>query len=600
MMMYNHYEELKTILNTNQSRSVILSGNIYDLYVCRVGEKNQYVPLIQFICKRAQVANIIQIVYELNGPIRFQDEKHRIEVKNSWIAWKQGIRSVDDLLISEMTAPKISDLGDQFESHMIDSIGNPTVALEFLRQLTICSRDQLQPNKKSLLIIIEAADMMLPVGRDLASLSDKQLHRISIVQDWFSEPAFIEGKDSVVLIAESASQVHPRVSQLPQVINVKVDAPNCAAREHYIRYYCEDKQVFSPDDSRAIHGVYYKPWTIEDLAQATAGLSLYALRQLLARAINTNSVLSIEEINQKVEAYIKSQVGDDVVDFLKPKHTLDDVVGYTQLKKFLRTELIPFFKKGALTGCVVGGPIGAGKTFIFEAVARELNVAVLVLKNLRSQYFGQTDVIFERLKRILEGLDKVCIFVDEADTQFGGVDEGTHDTERRLTGKIQSMMSDSKLKGRVFWILMTARINQLSPDIRREGRAGDLIIPVLDPVGEDRFSFLKWAIGNIDDKELIEIDRLLPKEYSAAQFASLRSYLKNMDSPLEYSKIKEIILDRLSSDIGDTRRQQKLQALINCTRKCLIPDEEIQLNDMKITRRNWKAELRMLLEEIGK
>ena len=49
--------------------------------------------------------------------------------------------------------------------------------------------------------------------------------------------------------------------------------------------------------------------------------------------------------------------------------------------------------------------------------------------------------------------------------------------------KIQAMMSDPALKGRVFWLLMTARIHLLSPDLRRPGRAGDLIIPVLDPEG---------------------------------------------------------------------------------------------------------------------
>jgi SpoVK/Ycf46/Vps4 family AAA+-type ATPase len=119
---------------------------------------------------------------------------------------------------------------------------------------------------------------------------------------------------------------------------------------------------------------------------------------------------------------------------------------------------------------------------------------VLVLKNLRSQWFGQTDVIFERLKRALEALDRVCIFMDEADTQFGGVGKDTHETERRLTGKVQQMMSDPRLKGKVIWLLMTARINLLSPDIRRPGRAGDLILPVLDPTGQDREDFVRWAL----------------------------------------------------------------------------------------------------------
>ena len=59
------------------------------------------------------------------------------------------------------------------------------------------------------------------------------------------------------------------------------------------------------------------------------------------------------------------------------------------------------------------------------------------------------------------------------DTQFGGVGPEEHSTERRLTGKVQQMMSDPKLRGRVIWLLMTARIHLLSPDIRRPGRVGE-------------------------------------------------------------------------------------------------------------------------------
>ncbi len=173
------------------------------------------------------------------------------------------------------------------------------------------------------------------------------------------------------------------------------------------------------------------------------------------------------------------------------------MVGFTRLKQFLREEFIPRIRSSgpdALAGAAVAGPIGGGKTFIFEAAATALDMPVLVLKNIRSQWFGQTDVIFERLRRVLLALEKVLIFVDEADTQFGGVGQDTHETERRLTGKIQQMMSDPVLRGRVVWLLMTARIHLLSPDIRRPGRVGDLIIPVLDPEGEDRMEFLRWVL----------------------------------------------------------------------------------------------------------
>ena len=234
----------------------------------------------------------------------------------------------------------------------------------------------------------------------------------------------------------------------------------------------------------------------------------------------------------------------------------------------------------------VCGPIGSGKTFIFEGLAGELDIPVLVLKNIRSMWFGQTDVIFERLRRLLMALVKVLIFVDEADTQFGGVGQDAHSTERRLTGKIQAMMSDPQLRGNITWLLMTARIYNLSPDLRREGRVGDIVVPVLDPSGDDREAFLRWTIAKVFPGSLPDdsVERLLKvtEDYSAASFASLRSDLeaatllkKDSKTPgkLTLDEIIAVAEDRILPNIGPIRHYQTLQALLNCTRKSLLPGD---------------------------
>jgi SpoVK/Ycf46/Vps4 family AAA+-type ATPase len=343
----------------------------------------------------------------------------------------------------------------------------------------------------------------------------------------------------------------------------------------------------------------------EALAQFTAGLSIHALRQLLVGAGHQGQPLQPTDVVAKVEEHIAAQLGDDVVEFKKPSHSLDDVVGFTRLKEFIHSELLPRFRSSgpdALPGAAVAGPIGGGKTFIFEAVAAGLDLPVLVLKNIRSQWYGQTDVIFERLRRVLEALQKVIIFVDEADTQFGGVDVTAHETERRLTGKIQQMMADPKLRGKVIWLLMTARIHLLSPDIRRPGRVGDLIIPVLDPEGDDRQAFLRWTLKGvvappagggeaIDEAALARLDELT-RGYSAAAFASLRSHLKAKTAagPLAMADVEAIIRDHIPPAIEQTRHYQTLQALVNCTRRSLLPDPNVGPE----TRAHWEKQIRLL------
>ncbi len=583
---YDFFSRFARIFNSGQSRSVMLSGNIYDLY----WDGESYQPLIPFLCTKSRTDGLVQLVFELNGPIRVTDED-RAKLKDAWAAWKGGA-DLDTLRLRELhrKGSNIELYHTEFEQHLRDAVGNSTQALEFLRQITICSRAALREN---LLIFVEAADMLLPAGNgDLAAMNDRQLRRISIVQDWFSDPEFLEGGDSVCLVAESRSLIHPRIAQLPQVLSVDVPAPNHLQRAHYIETLVEDCDPKPKLEMQA-----------GELAASCAGLSNHAIRQLLVGAAYANEALTTEQVIPKVEEFIKSQLGEDVVEFKKPEHSLDDVVGNTGLKEFLHQELIPRFQASgdaALPGAAVAGPIGGGKTFIFEAVAGALGMPVLVLKNIRSQWFGQTDVIFERLRRVLMALEKVVIFVDEADTQFGQVGAEAHTTERRLTGKIQAMMSDPRLRGKVLWLLMTARIHLLSPDIRRPGRVGDLIIPVLDPRGDDRLEFIRWVLAPISLQDItsgVELDELvarmdrewLDSGYSAAAFAMLRSQVR-AKQPETSTELEEIIRDLIPPAIGQTRRYQTLQAMINCTRRSLLPDPTVGADQ----REQWHKEIRTL------
>lgn len=584
------------MLNSGQARTLLLTGNIYDLFG-PVAPDDQYVPLLNLLTAEWDLPNYILIVYELNGPIRFAREADSQKVRDAWLRWRSGYDS-NELAIKRMlargkTAADLDNLLETYDDSLRKSIQMPTLALELLRQMCLCARTVMEGKRlleQNLLIVIEGAELLLP-DAPIHNLADMDRQRVTICHDWFSDPGFTSGGDSVVLIAESRSLIHQRVARLPQLLEVEVPAPDDAARLAFIQNYLGSKV-----------GKSVQLWsTPEDLAKLTAGLSLHALAQLLKAALYEKRTLTQTEVVAKVEQFIQSQLGEDIVEFKKPTHRLEDCVGFTSLKTFLREEFMPRLASTgpeALPGAAVCGPIGGGKTFLFEAVAAELDMVVLVLKNIRSQWFGQTDVIFERLRRVLLALSKVIIFVDEADTQFGGVGSDTHETERRLTGKLQAMMSDSSLRGRVAWLLITARIHRLSPDIRRPGRVGDLIIPILDPTGKDREDFLRWTLkGSGPDAmtpEQLQQLSAATKEYSTAGFAALRSELKakarRNKTPLTWEQVLAVITDLLPPAIEETRRYQTLQALINCTRRSLLPDPNVTEEQ----RQNWSAELRLL------
>lgn len=513
------YEKLAKVLNSDQSRCIALTGNIQDLFYL---ETDKYEQLVPYLCKK--VNNLMKIVYTVNGEIIYDN--------------------CEEL-------PKI------LFGHEIDPI-------ERLRHYSIKARSL----KNNLLIIIEGADLLFPEG-NMASLGEGQIKRIGILQRWFSDPLFLKSRDSVILIAESKSQINSKISKMPQLVSVEIEYPNLEDRKKFI-------------NGRGNH---------PNLPEMTAGLSLYAIDQIIKMPLYEKRDITNKDIISKVEDFIKAQVGEDAVEFSKPEHTLKDLIGFRNLKKFCNEELIPRIKaigKACLPGAVITGSIGSGKTYIFEAVASEIGIPVLVIKNIRSQWYGQTDVIFERFRRILKALDKVIIFVDEADAQFGSI-EGGHETERRLTGKIQMMMSDPALQGKCVWLLMTARVHLLSADIRRPKRAGDLIIPIFDPEGEDRIDFIKWMIGSEDIELVSKIDNMLAPTTSAAFYSSLKSYFYSMNK-LTPEQMLEAIADHIPADIEIVRKYQTLQALINCTRKSLLP-EKYRYDNIEKLRNQWSREL---------
>ena len=598
MASHDFIKSTGRILNSGQSRSVVLTGNIHDLFHCKMAEEDEYVPLLNYLTEQWSLPGFILITYELNGPVRFRNEEDSQIMRDAWLRWRSGYDAnelaIKRMLATSKSANDVDLLLHTYDDSLRRATSSPTLALELLRQMCLCARTEVKGERlieRHLLILIEGADMLLP-DAPITSLSDTDRQRITICHDWFSDPGFVNGKDSVVMIAESRSLLHHRIARLPHLLEVEIPSPDLEQRKHLISWF----NCRLPQDSRL------KLWsTQEELARLTAGLSFHALIQLLKAAAHEKRTLQQEEVIAKVETFIQSQLGEDIVEFKKPAHTLKDVVGFTQLKKFLKDDFMPRIAgtgPEVPAGAAVCGPIGGGKTFIFEALSAELDMVVLVIKNIRSQWYGQTDVIFERLRRVLNALSKVMIFMDEADTQLGGVGADTHETERRLTGKIQAMMSDPQLRGRVIWLLVTARIHLLSPDLRRPGRVGDLIIPTLDPEGEDRLEFIRWTVKSVLSGKLTKEQEALlddaTREFSAAAFASLRTELKVKarlaEGKLSFDDVREIMADQIPPAISETRRYQTLQALANCTRRSLLPDPKVTDE----TRHQWEMEVREL------
>jgi SpoVK/Ycf46/Vps4 family AAA+-type ATPase len=229
---------------------------------------------------------------------------------------------------------------------------------------------------------------------------------------------------------------------------------------------------------------------------------------------------------------------------------------------------------------LITGPNGVGKTYVLTAWARECKRVVIVLKNLRGSFFGQTDQIFEKVRAVLEVLGNVIIIVDEADTVFAKPGTNTHETEQRLFGNVIKMMGDPRNRSRIVWVLMTARPENLAPDLKRAGRCG-LHLPVFDPEGEDRTAFIDFVLSK-SDLSLSQFKAADRKAFldqtahlSPADFKELSVELKTEATLSKTALVPETVMQLLDDYMGGSsrraRRLQSLYAYQHCSRKSLLP-----------------------------
>ena len=192
-----------------------------------------------------------------------------------------------------------------------------------------------------------------------------------------------------------------------------------------------------------------------------------------------------------------------LLEFIEPKWTLDTVVGHEAAKARLREDAA-LLKRGALDtlpmGYLLCGPVGTGKSFLAQCVSGEIGVPCVILKNFRSKYVGETEGNLERVLAVLRAMGPVVVVVDEADAALGSREQdGDSGTSSRVFGMIAAQMGDTQYRGRIIWMLLTARPDLLPIDLKRQGRA-EVHIPLFYPTEESEirqmFVILAGKLGS--------------------------------------------------------------------------------------------------------
>lgn len=555
---------------SRQSNQFLLSGNVDD--ICRLsGEKDEtdFVTVSEYLIKRLATKKRLVITYNIARGVVFENETDRDIAKRLY------------LTLFDMEESKLGERN--FDEVVAKSAGYIFPALVFLRKLCQAST-RLRGKGIPIALIVEHADSILP-SKPIPQMNDSDRQRLIFFKEWFTESDFTSSDHLLILVSRTASSIHESIRSLPMMVNISIPLPDENERQRFIEWRLARKPELVLSASPA------------KFAEMSAGMTLLAIEQLVRDAQYRKSDLTRQDFLGYLNRHLINEIGD-YIELVHPDHTLRDVVGNTALKKQL-SKLTKALKSGrtdvAPVGILISGPNGVGKTYVTLAWAAECERIVLVLKNLRSSFFGETDQIFEKIRSVLEVLGNVMIIVDEADTMFGKPGGDTHETEQRLFGNVIKMMGDTRNRSKIIWVLMTARPDNLAPDLKRAGRCG-LHFPMFDPEGEDREEFVDFVLKecgmSLADFKGGKKQTFLKRteEYSPADFRELIVEIKTealaSSKKISPAVVLEVVDDFLPSNIGEQRREQTLQAIRHCSRKSLLP--QLAMAAPKMTANNGR------------
>lgn len=446
---------------------------------------------------------------------------------------------------------------------------------------------------KSMALVIDFAETIAPAG-DVGHLQAEDRFVLATLVKWASDPQFLSGDLSIVLITENLADITPRISRNPYVANIEIALPTEDERLEFIKWKLEGKKLQAVSDV-----------PIQALAKITAGLSRINLDRVLTEAMEANVRITAETLKDKKKEIIQAEC-HGLLEFIEPEYTLDVVAGHAKAKKMLR-DASAVLKKGRIEvmpmGYLVSGPVGTGKTFLVTCFAGEIGIPCVKFLNFRSQWQGVTESNLEKIFNLLKALWPVAVMIDEADAFLGDRDAGGDSgTSSRIFASIASFMGNTFYRGKIVWFLLTCRPDLLPIDLKRQGRAEEhlaLFYPQTDAERQELFTAMqKKTKVKVEVPDFAKLTGGHP--YSGADIEAMlvRSKFKAVTDGREEvtpADVEAVLKDFVPPSYPLEIELQNLVAVQECTSRDLLPEVFQKLERDFVTRR--VKELKVLLEE---
>jgi SpoVK/Ycf46/Vps4 family AAA+-type ATPase len=533
----------------------VLHGNIFDVFPVQSGTGVAYVPVRAFLARRLFPQRAFLLFYDVADGLTFGTA----DMQKRFFDWLE--------------------IFDQVEGTNYRQTGPPR---EFLKLAPLLRRFFLRVREENdtahgVTLIIDFPEKIIPAAEESGASSDERTALVTLLK-WAASPEMRREDVGVILITESAAELHADLLQNPHVAQVRIDLPDSDERLRFL------------ESGAATNSAPLAEWSdlnAGDLGARTAGLNLLRIQHLLSEAIRNGSRVTVEHVSASKKRLIEEYC-QGLVRFKDPKPgvSLDLVATHEAAKKKLR-EIAWLFKNGKTDvverGILVPGRVGVGKSFLIDCFASECGLPVMEIGEFRSKWVGDTERQQMRILMTVRALGPVIVVVDEADAVFGSR-EGDNDSgvSGRVFAAFAAHIGDSSLRGREVWVAMTSRPDLLAIDMKRQGRFG-LSLPLFPAQTADDVATLFEVVARVKkialSAEVLDYVRaeLGTRPLTGSDVEAIltrakeRSVLAQHDDDVRLEDLKEAVDSFIDPLDPNLLAMQELAAVLSSSDKRYLP-----------------------------
>ncbi len=467
----------------------VLHGNIFDLFPVQEGDRTNYVPLKTFLMRRLFPERACLMFYDISGGLTFGSP----EMQKRFFEWLEVFDAVENTDFHQQGPPK-------------NFLALAPLLTRFFLKVAEDDRQW-----QGVTLVIDFPEKLVPTSAEAGASVEERINLVTFLK-WASAPELARIDVGVLLVTESASELHADLLRNPHVAQIRIDLPEADDRLRFLQSGWAEKLAGDKPFSE------WSDLGPADLAARSAGLNLLRLQHYLAEAIRNRIRVGPEHLAASKKRLIEDYC-QDLVRFKDPKPgiTLDRVATHTAAKQKLR-ELAWLIKNGKgdvlERGILVPGRVGVGKSFLIDCFASECGLPVMEVGEFRSKWVGDTERQQARILMTIRALGPVIVVVDEADAVFGSrdTDAGDSGVSSRVFAAFAAHIGDSTLRGRELWVAMTSRPDLLAIDMKRQGRFG-LCVPLFPAQGPDDVMELFATVAAVKNIALTDEVRKYVREH---------------------------------------------------------------------------------------